>query len=117
MKKPMSLALAALLILSLSTGALAAAPVKMGKLHFEFVPSKESDVIITGTKNLPQLVQAEMLKQGYDIGEMEITVGTDYYATGEAMDTGAVDVGWPPGGTYTVYSDGVDVILSTTATG
>ncbi len=117
MKKLMSLALAALLILSLSTAAFAAEPVKMEKLHFEFVPSKEADVIITGTKNLPQLVQAEMLKQGYDIGEVEITVGTDYNATGEAMDTGAVDVGWLPGGTYALYSDGVDVILTATRNG
>ena len=32
------------------------------KLTLEFVPSKDADVIITGTKNLPELVQAEMSK-------------------------------------------------------
>ncbi len=37
------------------------------KLTLEFVPSKDADVIITGTKNLPDLVKAEMSKLGYDI--------------------------------------------------
>lgn len=34
------------------------------KLTLEFVPSKDADVIIAGTKNLPELVQAEMSKLG-----------------------------------------------------
>ncbi len=117
MKKLISLALAALLVLGLFTAAFAAEVKKMDTLTFEFVPSKESDVIIQGTKNLPELVKAEMLKQGYDIGEVKISVGTDYNATGEAMDAGAIDVGWLPGGTYALYSDGVDVILTATRNG
>ena len=48
------------------------------KLTLEFVPSKDADVIITGTKNLPELVKAEMSKLGYDIDEVDITVGTSY---------------------------------------
>ena len=89
------------------------------KLTLEFVPSKDADVIITGTKNLPELVKAEMLKQGYDIGEVEITVGTDYNAVGEAMAAGAIDVGWLPGGTYAIYRQNkeVDVILTATRAG
>ena len=37
------------------------------KLTLEFVPSKDADVIITGTKDLPELVKAEMANLGYDI--------------------------------------------------
>ena len=55
------------------------------KLTLEFVPSKDADVIITGTKNLPELVKAEMSKLGYDIDEVDITVGTSYDATGEPV--------------------------------
>ena len=55
------------------------------KLTLEFVPSKDADVIITGTAELPQLVKEEMAKMGYDIGEVDISVGTSYDATGEAM--------------------------------
>lgn len=87
------------------------------KLTLEFVPSKDADVIITGTKELPELVKEEMAKLGYEIGEVDITVGTSYDATGEAMAAGTIDVGWLPGGTYALYSDDVDVILTATRNG
>ena len=117
MKKFVSLFLA--LILVLSCAAALADNVKMDTLTFQFVPSKDADVIITGTKNLPELVQAEMAKLGYDIGKVEISVGTSYEATGEAMSAGTIDVGWLPGGTYAIYSQNkeVDVILTATRAG
>ena len=87
------------------------------KLTLEFVPSKDADLIITGTKDLPELVKEEMAKLGYDIGEVDITVGTSYDATGEAMAAGTIDIGWLPGGTYALYSDDVDVILTATRNG
>ena len=117
MKKLLTLALA-LMLCVMSVAAMADA-VKMDKLTFQFVPSKDADVIITGTKNLPELVKAEMAKLGYDIGEVEISVGTSYEATGEAMCAGSIDVGWLPGGTYAIYSQAkeVDVILTATRAG
>ena len=87
------------------------------KLTLEFVPSKDADVIIAGTANLPELVQAEMARLGYDIDEVDITVGTNYDATGEAMSAGSIDLGWLPGGTYALYSDDTDVILTATRNG
>ena len=87
------------------------------KLTLEFVPSKDADVIIAGTANLPELVQAEMARLGYDIDEVDITVGTSYAATGEAMSAGSIDVGWLPAGTYILYSDDTDVILTATRNG
>ena len=87
------------------------------KLTLEFVPSKDADVIIAGTANLPELVKAEMANLGYDIDEVEITVGTNYDATGEAMAAGAIDLGWLPGGTYALYSDDTEVFLTATRNG
>lgn len=46
--------------------------------------------------------------------DINITVGTNYEATGEAMAAGTVDLGWLPGGTYALFSDDVDVILTAT---
>ena len=117
MKKLVSLLLA--LMLTLGCAAALADNVKMDTLTFQFVPSKDADVIITGTKNLPELVQAEMAKLGYDIGKVEISVGTSYEATGEAMSAGTIDVGWLPGGTYAIYSQnqGVAAILTATRAG
>ena len=102
-----------------TTSAAATAEVKQSfdKLTLEFVPSKDADVIITGTAELPQLVKDEMAKLGYDIGEVDISVGTSYDATGEAMSAGTIDVGWLPGGTYALYSDDVDVLLTATRNG
>ena len=110
MKKLLALLLAVVLMAG-CTSAMAEA-VKMEKLTLQFVPSKDADVIITGTANLPELLKAEMLAQGYDIGEVDISVGTTYEATGEAMAAGTIDLGWLPGGTYALFSDEVDVILT-----
>ncbi len=116
MKKFVALILAAMMLLGCTA---MADTVKMDELTFQFVPSKDADVIITGTANLPQLVKAEMAKLGYEIGEVKISVGTDYNATGEAMAAGAIDIGWLPGGTYAVFSQNqeVDVILTATRAG
>jgi len=115
MKKFLALLLAVVMVVGCTTAV--AEAVKMDKLTLEFVPSKDADVIITGTKNLPDLLKAELLKQGYDVGEIDITVGTSYEATGEAMAAGTIDIGWLPGGTYALYSDEVDVILTATRAG
>ncbi|MEG0742603.1 MAG: PhnD/SsuA/transferrin family substrate-binding protein [Clostridia bacterium] len=118
MKKLVALVLALALCLTMASAvAEAATPVKMDKLTLQFVPSKDADVIITGTQNLPELLKAEMLKLGYDIGTIDISVGTSYEATGEAMAAGTIDLGWLPGGTYALYSDEVDVILTATRDG
>ena len=85
-----------------------AAPVKLDKLRVYFVPSREPSEIITATEPLKQLLKDEMLKEGYDIGEVEISVGTTYEAVGEALSAGTADVGLIPGGTYVLYDDGCE---------
>ncbi|MCH4207125.1 MAG: PhnD/SsuA/transferrin family substrate-binding protein [Solobacterium sp.] len=86
-------------------------------LKIEFVPSKDADVIITGTAGLDQLLIDAMKEEGYNIGKVDITVGTTYEATGEALAAGSIDVGWLPGGTYALYSDETDVVLTATRNG
>ncbi len=116
MKKIIAIVLAICALCSLSAVAFAENQ-HFDKLTLEFVPSKDADVIIAGTANLPELVKAEMSRLGYDIDEVDITVGTSYDATGEAMSAGAIDIGWLPGGTYALYSDDTDVILTATRNG
>ena len=86
-------------------------------LKIEFVPSKDADVIITGTKGLDKLIIDTMATKGYTIDAVEVTVGTNYDATGEALSAGSIDLGWLPGGTYALFSDEVDVILTATRNG
>ena len=124
MKKIVALLLAIVMVLAMSACGKNPAPVApasdathFDKLTLEFVPSKDADVIIAGTANLPELVKAEMANLGYDIDEVDITVGTSYDATGEAMSAGTIDLGWLPGGTYALYSDDTEVILTATRNG
>ena len=86
-------------------------------LRIAFVPSREPDEIITATEPLKQLLTDELAKLGYDVGEVEITVGTSYEAVGEALSAGTADVGLIPGGTYVLYDDGCDVLLTATRDG
>lgn len=92
-------------------------PKQVDKLSVYFVPSREPNEIITATEPLKALLKDEMLKEGYDIGEVVITVGTTYEAVGEALSAGTADVGLIPGGTYVLYDDGCDVILTATRDG
>ncbi|MDO5122537.1 MAG: PhnD/SsuA/transferrin family substrate-binding protein [Erysipelotrichaceae bacterium] len=86
-------------------------------LKIEFVPSKDADVILTGVAGLDQMIIDSMATRGYTIDKVEITVGTNYDATGEALAAGSIDLGWLPGGTYALFSDDVDVILTATRNG
>ena len=98
-------------------GPAAPSEVKLDKLKVYFVPSREPSEIITATEPLKALLKEEMKKEGYDIGEVEISVGTTYEAVGEALGAGTADVGLIPGGTYVLYDDGCDVILTATRDG
>lgn len=95
----------------------AEAPKSIDKLNVYFVPSREPDEIVTATEPLKALLKDELAKVGYDIGEVVITVGTSYEAVGEALSAGTADVGFIPGGTYVLYDDGAEVILTATRAG
>lgn len=111
-----------LLTLSLLTGCLGSPTTeedssKIGTLNVAFVPSKDPDQIITATEPLKEILKAELEKEGYIIDNVNITVGTNYEAVGEALVSGTVDVGFIPGGTYVLYDDGAEVLLTSTRDG
>lgn len=87
------------------------------RLSVGFVPSRDPDEIITATEPLKELLKEELATLGYDIGEVEITVGTNYEAVGEALSAGTTDIGLIPGGTYVLYDDGAEVMLTATRAG
>lgn len=91
--------------------------VEIEELSVQFVPSRDPEEIVTATEPLEGMLIDEMAELGYDIDSVKIDVGTDYEAVGEAMSAGSVDVGFLPGGTYVLYDDGADVILTSTRAG
>ena len=95
----------------------AAETVDIDKLTVAFVPSKDPEEIVTATEPLKGMLQEELAGLGYNVKEVEITVGTNYEAVGEALSAGTADVGLIPGGTYVMYDDGAEVILTATRDG
>lgn len=122
MKKTLALAAATILSVSmLAECAVAAdsteAPKSIDKLSVAFVPSREPDEIITATEPLKDLLKDALAKEGYEVGSVDISVGTSFDAVGQALVAGTTDIGVIPGSTYVLYDDGADVILTATRKG
>ena len=120
MKKLFAVLAAVMMLVSLTAcGPKETTVEKPTSLTLQFVPSKDADVIITGTKGLNELLAEELKAAGYEIpaDKIEISVGVNYDATGEGLSAGTIDIGWLPGGTYALYSDETDVILTATRAG
>ena len=95
----------------------ASANVAIANLHIGFVPSREPDEIIAQTAPLGDLLIAELAGLGFDVGNVDITVGTTFEAVGEGLSAGTVDIGFIPGSTYVLYDDRAQVILTATRFG
>ena len=91
-----------------------AGTVTIEKLSVGFVPSQNPSEIIASTEPLKDLLINELAGFGYDVKQVEITVGSTYESVGEALTAGTVDVGLLPAGTYVMFDDGCDVILTAT---
>ena len=69
--------------------------------------------LITGITGQDGSYLAEfLLEKGYDVGEIDMTVGTSYTAVGEALSAGSADLGFISGGNYVLFSDDCDVLLT-----
>lgn len=83
-------------------------------LQVSFVPSRDPDEIVTATEPLKGLLKEELANLGIEVNNVDIVVGTSYETVGEALSSGTTDVGLIPGGTYVLYDDGAEVILTAT---
>ena len=82
------------------------------------VPSREPEAILAAMEPVKELLKTELTAAGYEIGAIELTVGESYDAVAEALAAGTADVGiGMPGGTYILYDDKCDVILTSTRAG
>ena len=105
----LSLALCAGLLAGCGTGETAEAPSdtdvqQVDSLKIAFSPYADADLISESTEPLEELLKAKLLEKGYDVGEIDMTVGTSYTAVGEALSAGSADLGF--------ISDDCDVLLT-----
>ena len=87
-------------------------PVEVQELNIAFAPYDASETIMAATEPLCGMLQEKLLEKGYDVKNVNLSVGASYEAVGEALSAGSADVGFIYGGTYTLYSDDCDVLLS-----
>ena len=91
--------------------------IKIDELKLQFVPSRPAEEIITTTDGLGDLLIEHLAKHGYDVGSVTIDVSSSFEAAGEALSAGSIDLAWLPSGTYILYSDETEVILTATRAG
>lgn len=87
-------------------------PKTVDSLKIAFSPYADADTITTATEPLENLLKKELLTKGYDIADIDMTVGTSYTAVGEALSAGSADIGFISGGNYVLFSDDCDVLLT-----
>lgn len=87
------------------------------KISIGFVPSREPAEIVTATEPLKQLLKDQLAKEGFEVKKVDISVGTSFEAVGEGLNAGTLDIGFIPAGTYVLYRDGAEVLLTATRKG
>lgn len=116
MKKLLATAFACLLVLTGCGSSTASKDIDT--LSVSFVPSAPADDILKATEPLGDMIIEQMADFGYNIGNVDITVGTSYEAVGEALTAGTTDIALIPGGTYVLYEDdGAELVLTATRDG
>ena len=88
------------------------APKAVEFLKIAFSPYADSDTITTATEPLENLLKETLLSKGYDVKEVDMTVGTSYTAVGQALSAGSADIGFISGGNYVLFSEDCDVLLT-----
>lgn len=87
-------------------------PQEIENLKISFSPYADADVITASTAPLTELLQKTLLEKGYDVKNIDMTVGTNYAAVGEALSAGSADIGFMSSANYVVYSDDCDVLVT-----
>lgn len=82
------------------------------ELNVAFAPYDSSETMLAETEPMKVLLQDKLLERGYNVENVNITVGASYDAVGEALSAGTADVGFISGGTYVLYDEGCDVLLT-----
>ena len=70
---------------STSEAAASAETKSIDSLKIAFSPYADADTITTATEPLENLLKETLLEKGYDVKDIDMTVGTSYTAVGEAL--------------------------------
>lgn len=82
------------------------------ELKIAFAPYDASETILAATEPLENMIKEQLARRGYVVDQVSMTVGASYEAVGEALSAGTADVGFISGGTYVLYDNECDVLLT-----
>lgn len=88
--------------------------VQVDKLRIIYVPSTDAQVLLAAVEPLKQMLIDELKNHGFEVKEVEITVGTSFEVVGESLASGSVDIGIGGASVYVTYDDEVDLLLTAT---
>lgn len=86
--------------------------VEIDELKIAFAPYDASETILAATEPLEEMLKNQLALHGYQVDRVSMTVGASYEAVGEALSAGTADVGFISGGTYVLYENECDVLLT-----
>lgn len=105
--------IAALFVVSMLAQTACAAQLKTVEcLTIAISPYDAADVLSARLSPLAGLLQAELRRHGYDVKKVSLSVSSSYQACAESLSAGSADAGFISGGTYTLYSDECEVLLT-----
>ena len=103
---------------SANAGSEASGNKEIKKLTVAFVPSRDPQDIITATEPLKGLLQTELANEGYDVKDVRHQRRNQLRGSWRgSFRPGTTDVGFIPGGTYVLYDDGCEAIVTATRDG
>lgn len=113
-KRRMTVTVAAAMMTSILAGSVVTANEmkEISRLKIAFAPYDASETILAATEPLEEMLKEKLMEKGYQVDEIDMTVGASYEAVGEALSAGTADIGFISGGTYVLYDQECEVLLT-----
>lgn len=115
MKKLLVVLLTAMMVLSMAGCKKEEGPKAIEELNIAFVPSKDPEEIKSAAEPLKEILKSYLKEAGFEVGTVNITVGSNYEVVGEGLQAGSIDLGFIPAGNYVTvhdaYPDDVKLLL------
>ncbi|MBQ9458985.1 MAG: PhnD/SsuA/transferrin family substrate-binding protein [Oscillospiraceae bacterium] len=93
-------------------------PTRIDVLRIVFVPSHDVQNTLADAQPLCALLKEALAPLGYEVGDVALSVGESFEDVGRILASNEADVAiGMPGGTYVLFDDACDVILTSTRNG
>ena len=116
MKKTVSfilfLCLCAGLLAGCSGGAKKNSSNEIKELKIAVSPYQDAETVKTAVGPLNTMLEKKLKEKGFTVEKVSFSVGTSYSAVGEALSAGSADAGFVSGGTYVLFENEIDILLT-----